>query len=134
MSSPYPPGRAQLLIASVDFTATRVVEQHDRSSCTSQADPAKGRSWRLTNPLPSGTRSLLLQFEALDGSDGEVTLGTIVTVGAAGEQMMPGRSYADAGLTLWADVARLYATVGSSFQVWYGRVVGHGTVNRDLRL
>jgi hypothetical protein len=28
----------------------------------------------------------------------------------------------------WAEEARIYATAGASFEIWYGRLVGSGTV------
>lgn len=82
----------------------------------------------LATPLPSGTRSLLLWFAALDGSDDAAILGALITLGDAQEALRPGSSYADVELLFWVDVARLYATACSNFKVWYGRVVGSGTV------
>jgi hypothetical protein len=83
----------------------------------------------LAAPLPAGTRSLLLRFPALeDGQSDTVTLGAILTPQdgsrlAAGEKL-------DAELVFWADEARIFATPGASFDLWYGRLVGSGIVTR----
>jgi hypothetical protein len=39
----------------------------------------------------------------------------------------PGKD-TDAEVLFWADEARIHATVGTPFELWYGRPVGHGTV------
>lgn len=58
----------------------------------------------LQGPLPSGTRSLILQFES------------------------PGARDVPVHLWFWHDLARIYATPGITFDIWYGRVVGAGVV------
>jgi hypothetical protein len=81
----------------------------------------------LAQPLPAGTRSLLLRFPADDdGRPGEVTLGAVLTPRNAAE-LTPG-SDTDADVLFWADEARIHATAGAPFELWYGRPVGHGTV------
>jgi hypothetical protein len=81
----------------------------------------------LIQPLPAGTRSLLLRFPAAgDGSPEPVALGAVLTSRAATE-LTPGE-VTDADVLFWADEARIHATVGSSFELWYGRPVGRGTV------
>ena len=80
----------------------------------------------LEAPLPAGTRSLLVRFPDGDGQPAAVTLGAVITPRAATE-LAPGEKL-DAEVLFWADEARIHATVGASFDLWYGRVVGHGTV------
>ena len=80
----------------------------------------------LAAPLPAGTRALLVRFPDGDGEPAAVTLGAVVTPRAATE-LAPGEKL-DAQVLFWADEARIHATVGASFDLWYGRVVGHGTV------
>jgi hypothetical protein len=80
----------------------------------------------LAAPLPAGTRSLLLRFPDGDAQSAEVTLGAVITPRAAA-QLAPGEKL-DAQVLFWADEARIHATVGASFDLWYGRVVGNGTV------
>lgn len=81
----------------------------------------------LAQPLPAGTRSLLLRFPADDdGRPGEITLGAMLTPRNAAE-LIPG-SVTDADVLFWADEARIHATAGAPFELWYGRPVGHGTV------
>ncbi len=80
----------------------------------------------LAQPLPAGTRSLVLRFPSDDGHPGPVTLGAMLTP-RAGAELVPGKD-TDAEVLFWADEARIYATVGTPFELWYGRPVGHGTV------
>jgi hypothetical protein len=80
----------------------------------------------LAAPLPAVTRSLLLRFAHADGQSEPVTLGAVITPRAAAE-LAPGDKL-DALVLFWADEARIHATPGASFDLWYGRVVGHGTV------
>jgi hypothetical protein len=42
-------------------------------------------------------------------------------------ELVPGDDV-DAEVLFWADEARIHATVGAPFDLWYGRLVGHGTV------
>ena len=81
----------------------------------------------LVQPLPAGTRSLLLRFPAAgDDSSEPVTLGAVVTPRGAAE-LVPGQ-VTDADVLFWADEARVHATPGTSFELWYGRPVGRGAV------
>lgn len=82
----------------------------------------------LRAALPSGTRSLLLQFVALDDPDGRVQLGAVVARQNRNGILEPGNTYSDIELSFWADEARLYATANQEFCLWYGRVVGEGNV------
>lgn len=81
----------------------------------------------LAAPLPAGTRSLLLRFPA-SGEEhaGPVTLGAVLTPRNA-DKLAPGHDV-DADVLFWMDEARLHATVGAAFDLWYGRSVGSGTV------
>jgi hypothetical protein len=85
----------------------------------------------LSAPLPAGTRSLLLRFPEGDEQSAAVTLGAVITPRAATE-LAPGEKV-DAQVLFWADEARIHATVGASFDLWYGRVVGCGTVISEDR-
>lgn len=81
----------------------------------------------LAQPLPAGTRSLLLRFPADDdGRPGVVTLGAMLTPRNAAE-LAPGQD-TDAEVLFWADEARIHATTGTPFELWYGRPVGNGTI------
>jgi hypothetical protein len=81
----------------------------------------------LETPLPAGTRSLLLRFPPPNGDHaGPVTLGAVLTPRTASD-LTPG-SQVDVEALFWTDEARIHATVGASFDLWYGRDVGHGTV------
>lgn len=81
----------------------------------------------LSAPLPAGTRSLLLRFPAFgEGQSSPVSLGAVLTpldaaALRAGEKL-------DAEALFWADDARIYARPGAVFELWYGRLVGSGTV------
>jgi hypothetical protein len=81
----------------------------------------------LETPLPAGTRSVLLRFPPTNSDQAEpVTLGAALTPWD-GSDLTPG-SEVEAEALFWTDEARIHATVGASFDLWYGRDVGHGTV------
>jgi hypothetical protein len=81
----------------------------------------------LTLPLPAGTRSLLLRFPAVGEANPElVTLGAVLTP-QNGTELAPG-AVTETDVLFWSDDARIHATAGASFDLWYGRPVGHGTV------
>ncbi len=81
----------------------------------------------LIYPQPSGTKSILLQFPSVDDANpGPVMLGAVLTPQNGG-QVAPGQ-VTEADVLFWNDEARIYATTDASFDLWYGRTVGHGTV------
>jgi hypothetical protein len=80
----------------------------------------------LRAALPSGTRSLVLRFASLEHSDGLLSLGAVITV-SDGEALVPSTA-CEVELQFWADEARIYATPGVPFDLWYGRAVGKGVV------
>ncbi len=76
-------------------------------------------------PIVAGNRSIAFVFERL-GAD-EESMG----FGALFEQVLEGGAPGDevqAVVRFWADLAQVYATPGTEFDLWLGRVVGHGTV------
>jgi hypothetical protein len=78
-------------------------------------------------PLQVGMRSLLLRFSGGEGRASAVTLGAVITPRSA-VTFVPGETVV-ALVLFWADEARICATPGGSFELWYGsRIVGHGTV------
>jgi hypothetical protein len=80
----------------------------------------------LKAPMPSGTRSLLLQFPA-PGRE-PVTLGAEVTADDQAE-LAPGSSGVRGVAHFWADEAHGVAVPGAAFVLWYGgREVGQGNV------
>ena len=82
----------------------------------------------LTAAMPSGTRSLLLDFEVyIEGRPQQVQLGVMITT-TDGQELKPGVSDVDAHLHIWSDEALVYATPESRFTVRYGRRVGEGVI------
>jgi hypothetical protein len=84
----------------------------------------------LREPLPTGTRSLLAGFPALEGP-GDVQIGAVIEVSDGG-LLTPGTKDVRVRLRFWADDAAIYATPGATFTLWYGRVVGAGVVERVI--
>jgi hypothetical protein len=83
----------------------------------------------LRNPIPSGSRSLLLAF-ARPGPDAEdVKIGAVIDV-IGGSALVPGGAEIPVNIRFWADEAAVYATPGVSFTLWYGHTVGTGVVTR----
>lgn len=81
----------------------------------------------LKHPHPAGTRSLLLRFPPVDEDNPEpVTFGAALIPRGAVE--LASGQVTEVDVLFWADEARIYATPGVSFELWYGRRVGHGTV------
>lgn len=81
----------------------------------------------LTSSLPSGTRSLLLMFAGLEDPEQRMSVGAVITT-SDGQAVQPGHSNVEVELQFWADEARVYATPGVAFELWYGRRVGTGVV------
>jgi hypothetical protein len=80
-------------------------------------DADADRAYRLPG---AGSRSLVYVF---DGRE----IGALA-VTADGRDLVPGSEHEGARLTFWVDKARILVSEGSSFAVWYGKVVGHGLV------
>ena len=86
----------------------------------------------LRRPLPVPTPSLLLMFPNLDPGDSrdDIQIGALINSPAA---LAPG-SLAEARLTFWADLGRIYAVPSAGFRLWYaGRIVGSGRVLKEAR-
>jgi hypothetical protein len=83
----------------------------------------------LQVPLPSATRSLLLNFSSLSEQDGTVQIGAVIDR-LDGRALEPGAVDVPVRLRFWAGEAAVYATPGTTFQLWYGGVVGDGVVDR----
>ena len=81
----------------------------------------------LGAPVPSGTRSLVLVFSSLESSGEEVKFGAVIDV-AAGSALVPGADQVPVIIRFWADQAAVYATPGTVFTLWHGRLVGKGAV------
>jgi hypothetical protein len=79
----------------------------------------------LKAPMASGTRSLLLQFQADEGQP--ISLGAELAVEGGGE-LVPGAKAMQVLARFWADEARSVALPPQSFVLWYGREVGRGRV------
>lgn len=79
-------------------------------------------------PLPSGTPSLIFEF---NDQNGKTQLGARIQTPAA-DAFRPGEEVLEARVEFWADEARIYATEGQSFELWYGRHIGHGVVRQVL--
>lgn len=74
--------------------------------------------------LPAQTRSMLVRLEGPP----EQTFGVVIT-NPAGTEFAPGVEVAAALLEPWADPGDLpHIEPGLSFNLWYGRNVGAGTV------
>ena len=78
----------------------------------------------LRGPIEDGHRSVAYRFVGL-GDEADQTFGGIVEEVLQGGE--PG-SRLVARVRFYHDLAEVYATVGAEFEVWYGRVVGHGRV------
>lgn len=78
---------------------------------------ATDRAYRLPG---SGSRSLLFVFDRKQ-------IGAMAST-ADGRDLAPGTKHDAALLTFWEDEVRILVTEGSPFSIWYGGVVGNGTV------
>lgn len=78
----------------------------------------------LKAPLQRGNRSLLFVFPAADEDEEPICFGAVVEQTEGGRAGHP----FTAQLFFWADEAEVYASPGAEFDIWYSRVVGHGTV------
>ena len=82
-------------------------------------DAGEDRAYRLPG---KGTPSLLYVF---DGQQ----IGAFAET-ADGQDLTPGSSHVGLRLTFWAPEAPNWVREGSTFDVWYGGTVGHGSVER----
>ncbi|SRR6266446_5698264 len=83
----------------------------------------------LHDPMPTGTRSLMLVFPSLEDPASEVKIGAVIEV-IGGPALVPGTEEVPVIMRFWADEAAVYATPGAAFTLWYGRPVGTGMVTR----
>ncbi len=81
----------------------------------------------LTASLATGTKSLLLRFASGIEGDPVVTLGAVID-SADRMPIAPGDRDRDVSLTFWAEAAEVFVSIGSPFDLYYGREVGHGVV------
>ncbi len=72
-----------------------------------------------------GSRSLIFAFNGLEDSEELVEFGGIIQELGEGD---PNGGPFVATVGFWNDLARIYATTGASFRIWYGGFVGHGEV------
>ena len=86
----------------------------------------------LTAPLATGTKSLLLRFASGIEGDPLVTLGAVID-SEDRTPIAPGDRDRDVRLQFWADTAEVFVSNGASFELYYGREVGHGVVLRVVR-
>lgn len=98
-------------------------------SVEAQVSLLSADSGGLREPLQSGTRSLLLNFAPLGGQEGPMQIGAVIER-LEGSILEPGVVDATVRLRFWADEAGVYATPGTTFELWHGRVVGSGRVTR----
>ncbi len=98
-----------------------------KAAVEAQVSLLAAESGGLGAPVLSGTRSLLLGFSPLQPSGGEVKFGAVIDV-ADGSALVPGAAQVPVTIRFWADEAAVYATPGTAFTLWYGRVVGEGMV------
>ncbi len=89
-----------------------------------EADLERTEEGGLRGPIDAGHRSVAYRFVGL-GDEADQAFGGIVEEvlqgGAPGSRLV-------ARIRFYHDLAEVYATVGAEFEVWYGRVVGHGRV------
>jgi hypothetical protein len=78
--------------------------------------PASAQGPRFS--MPSGGRSLLLQFRSLEDPDQQTTMGAVIDT-LDGSAIEPGIAGVTARLWFWADEAQVYATPGAKFLLWY---------------
>lgn len=79
----------------------------------------------LKAPIEVGSRSVAYVFERLGEGEEVMGFGAVVEDVLAGGA--PGGEFR-AVVRFWADLAEVYATSGTEFDLWLGRVVGHGVV------
>jgi len=79
----------------------------------------------LKSAIVPGHRSVVYLFDRLGEDEEPMGFGAVV------EEVLEGGSPGEVFLGVvrfWADLADVYATPGTEFDVWLGRVVGHGRV------
>jgi hypothetical protein len=84
-------------------------------------DSSEDRRFRLPG---SGSRSLLYVFEGQQiGAHAETS---------DGEDLTPGTSHKGVQLTFWAPESEAIVRPGATFEIWYGGIIGHGSVDHLL--
>ena len=89
-----------------------------------EADLENSEEGGLRGPIRDGHRSVAYRFVGL-GDEPDQAFGAHVEEVLEGGE--PG-SRLVARIRFYHDLAEVYATVDAEFDVWYGRVVGHGRV------
>jgi hypothetical protein len=84
-------------------------------------DSSDGHNFRLPG---SGSPSLLSVFEGQQ-------IGALAQT-ATEEDLTPGSSHDDVRLMFWAPEAADIVRPGAPFEIWYGGVVGHGSIDHLL--
>lgn len=79
----------------------------------------------LKSTIVAGHRSVVYLFDRLGEDEERVGFGAVVEEVLEGGD--PGGPFR-AVVRFWADLAEVYATPGTEFDLWLGRVVGHGCV------
>ena len=74
-----------------------------------------------------GSQSLIFVFDGFDDTPDSVQFGGIIQDLPIGD---PNGGRFVATIRFWNELARIYATKGSTFLVWYGENVGKGHVVR----
>jgi hypothetical protein len=92
------------------------------------AELVASREGGLRAPLEAGNRSLIFQFKRLGEAGKPVNFGAIVEEVLEGD--LPGSGLV-AVVMFWEDLAQVYATPGAEFDLWLGRIVGHGRVHQS---
>lgn len=78
----------------------------------------------LKEPIAAGSHSIAFMFERLGGGE-PVGLGAFVE--RVDEGGAPGGDFR-AVIAFWGDLSEVYATPGTKFDLWLGRIVGRGVV------
>lgn len=79
----------------------------------------------LKAPVEVGSRSVAFVFKRLGEDEEPIGFGAVV------EEVLQGGNPGGelrAVVRFWADLAEVYATPGTEFDLWLGRIVGHGEV------
>src|SRR5260370_29273412 len=81
----------------------------------------------LHDPMPTGTRSLMLVFPSLEDPASEVKIGAVIEV-IGGPALVPGTGEGPGVMRLLAAEAQVYVPPGASVTLWYCRCVWTGVV------
>lgn len=83
----------------------------------------------LKAPVEEGSRSVAFRFARLGEDEEPMGFGAVV------ERLLEGGAPGGklcAVVVFWADLAEVYATPGTEFDLWLGRTVGHGVVEKVI--